>query len=271
MTQLPQYFIWTGTDFEETTPVPDTEILVADSWRMHRGEVWGLTNHLDRFATGMQAQTDRIGPVARLAPGHFESALRRRLQHTAAQHPATDLFPRISFEAGADGLRLVLLIRPAPPVRTSTSLWIPHHTDPRTRPTVKGPDIDLMRRLVAEAPTDDVVLHDGTNVIEATTGALLIWQRPDELVLCQAPQQLASISAQRIANFAKSQSLAVTHRPVTIQQIASGEYPVWFANTLHGISPVTTIAGGTGEKLLDAHPDAARWQAAWWARFTDVL
>src|SRR5699024_9552292 len=180
------------------------------------------------------------------------------------------LFPRISLETDGRAKRLILVARRAPAARATTSLWIPNYTDPRIRPTVKGPDIDLMRRLVSEAPTDDVILHDGTNVIETTTGTLLVWEKPTELVFCQAPHQLASISAQRIAKFAKSQSLTVTHRPVTIQQIATGEYPVWFANTLHGISPVTTIGSSSGEKLIADHPKTALWQAAWWSRFTDV-
>lgn len=271
MTALPQHFSWNGTDFDVTDPVAEGGILVADSWRVHRGDIWGLEDHLHRFFTGMAAQAEHLGSIDPIDRGVFATALRRRLYLVAQQHPGIDLFPRISIEETDGALRVLLLVRPAPMVRATTSLWIPNYTDPRTRPTVKGPDIDLMRRLVSEAPTDDVVLHDGTNVIETTTGALCIWQNPVELVLCQAVGQLASISAQRIAKFAKSQNISVTHRPVTIQQIASGEYSVWFANTLHGISPVPTIASVTGEKLLPAHPHTPHWQAAWWARFSDVL
>ena len=270
MTALPQYFLWMGNDFEPTEPLASEDMIVADSWRVHHGQVWGLEDHLRRFFTGMRAQSAFIGDVDPLDQGAFETALRRRLGIVAQQHPDTDLFPRISIETANGVPRLVLVARQAPTPRTSTSLWIPHYTDPRIRPTVKGPDIDLMRRLVSEAPTDDVVLHDGTNVIETTTGALLIWQQPDELVVCQASQQLASISAQRIAKYATSQGLTVTHRPVTIHQIASGEYPVWFANTLHGISPVSTIRNSAGEKLLPDHPETARWQAAWWSQFTGI-
>ena len=270
MIGLPQYFIWTGHDFEPTEPTIGGDILVADSWRVHRGHIWGLADHLRRFFTGMTVQADSLGTFPPIDEMIFATAVRRCLTLVAQQHPEVDLFPRISLETHGTTRRLVLLARMAPMPRTTTSLWIPHYTDPRIKPTVKGPDIDLMRELVSEAPTDDVVLHDGTNVIETTTGTLLVWQTPDELVICQASQQLASISAQRIAKFAKSQSLHVTHRPVTIQQIASGEYPVWFANTLHGISPVTTIGCSSGEKLLTAHPHTARWQAAWWSQFRGV-
>lgn len=269
MTELPQQFIWNGQDFLTPGPGSNGEILVADSWRVHDGEIWGLADHLDRFFAGITAQASRIRLVESICRGHIETALRRCVNDAVQQFPDTDLFPRISIERHGEQQRLVLLVRPAPAIRTTTSLWIPDYTDPRIRPTVKGPDIDLMRRLVAEAPADDVVLHDGTNVIETTTGALLVWQH-NELVCCQAAGQLASISAQRIAKFAKSQHVTVTHRPVTIQQIASGEYSVWFANTLHGISPVTTIDSATGERLLPAHPATAAWQQAWWTRFARI-
>lgn len=270
MTGLPQHFIWTGHDFEPTAPAEGGEILVADSWRVREGQVWGLEDHLHRFFAGITAQAEHIGEIRAMDPAVFETALRHRLALVAGKYPGIDLFPRISLEADGRERRLILVARRAPTPRPTTSLWIPNYTDPRIRPTVKGPDIDLMRRLVSEAPADDVVLHDGTNVIETTTGTLLVWEKPTELVFCQATQQLASISAQRIAKFAKSQSLAVTHRPVTIQQIATGEYPVWFANTLHGISPVTTIGSASGEKLIVDHPKTALWQAAWWSRFTEV-
>lgn len=261
MTTLPATYHWTGTDFMPAK-APEASIVVADSWRVTDTQVWGLTEHLQRFFRGIRAQHVPHEALEGLEPHRLENALKACF----AQYPGIALFPRLTVEYQADQYRVVLLIRPAPTPRKATSLRIPQYTDPRTRPTVKGPDIGLMRRLVFEAPTDDVVLHDGTNVIETTTGGLIIWHSPTELVLCQADQQLASISVKRIAHYATSQSLHVTRRPVTIQDIATGEYPIWFANTLHGISPVNTIIHGAEEQTVRAHPAAAQWQAAWWAR-----
>ena len=73
-----------------------------------------------------------------------------------------------------------------------------------------------MRRLVSEAPTDDVILHDGTNVIETTTGTLLVWET-NRTGVCRLPSSSRSISAQRIAKFAKSQSL--------IRDSPTGDHP----------------------------------------------
>lgn len=268
MTVLPAAFRWTARGFQPATPQAASHVVVADSWRVHGGTMWGLEQHLDRFMHGMTAQQVRPAEVDLNDIEHFKQHLTALLKDIARQHSGLDLFPRISLNTGKGGRGLVLLVRPAPPIRATTSLWLPDYTDPRIRPTVKGPDIDLMRRLVAEAATDDVVLHDGTNVIEATTGALLMWHTPQELVLCHASQQLASISAQRIAHHARSHHIDVIYRPVSIQQMLTGEYPVWFTNTLHGISPVTTISGGVhGVAQLAFHPETAAWQQAWWANY----
>lgn len=267
MTVYPQYFTWTNQQFVPIDAPDTAELLVADSWRVQHGNSWGLSEHVQRFITGMTAQTARVGQLPKIDPTVFTPALAQHLREVWRQYAATDLFPRISLEPDHADWRIILVVRPAPNVRTATRLWIPHYIDPRTRPTVKGPDISLLRTLVSEIPADDVVLHDGTNVVEATTGALLVWDSPDQLVLCQAPGQLASISARRIAAYAKSQGITVTRRPVTIGQIASGEYPVWFSNTLHGISPVTTVVNDAGAKPIAAHPSVAQWQAAWWTQF----
>ena len=264
---LPLAFIWNHPEFIPIRPDTPSTLLVADSWRVCEGTTWGLEEHLARFMVGMATQHQILGALPNLDVTAFEQALAAQFRDLASRCPGTDFFPRISVEAHEGSYRVVLLVRRAPEIRASTTLRVPEYTDPRIRPTIKGPDIDLMRGLVAEASTDDIVLHDGTNVIETTTGALLVWRTPQDLVLCQATQQLASISAQRIAHHARSRGISVTCRPVTIHEMLTGEYPVWFTNTLHGISPVTTIGDASGETHLVSHPDTAAWQAAWWKRF----
>lgn len=264
---FPQHFAWQDNGFVAIATPDVPEMLVADSWRVRNGTTWGLQDHVHRFFDGVVQQTLSAALLQDVSAEKFGEALQQKLSDISSTRPGVDLFPRISVEPYEDSWRIVLLARPAPQPRQTTSLWIPDYTDPRSRPTVKGPDIHLMGGLVVEAPTDDVVLHDGTNIHEATTGALLLWQTPEHLVLCDATQQLASISAQRIVNYARSHNILVTTRSVTIQELASGEYPVWFSNTLHGISPVTTVGSAAGETHVVAHQAAAQWQAAWWAMF----
>lgn len=267
MTAFPQYFGWLDDDFVPIEQPNTTELEVADSWRVHEGITWGLEDHVQRFMVGIEQQNLNSGLPRGLTAQQLHEALQRKLSEISAAHPGVDLFPRISAESHEASWRIILLVRPAPEPRRTTSLWIPNYTDPRTRPTVKGPDIHLMRGLVDEAPADDVLLHDGTNVHETTTGALLVWHTPEHLVLCQASKQLASISAQRIANHARSLNIDVTTRLVAIQELASGKYPVWFSNTLHGISPVSSVGSATGETQVKTHQAAAQWQTAWWAMF----
>src|SRR5699024_2595485 len=103
------------------------------SWRVRKGEVWGLEDHLHRFFTGMTAQTERIGAIEPIEQETFASALRRRLALVAGKHAGSDLFPRISFETDGGVRRLILVARTAPTPRATTSLWIPNYTDPRIR------------------------------------------------------------------------------------------------------------------------------------------
>src|SRR5690625_2583272 len=244
MTFSPMTFHWTGQDFEPGPSVVEPDILVADSWRVRQGKTWGIQDHIARFVNGIAAQHTVHGAMPSVEPAAFVPALERQLTAIARQQPGTDLFPRISVEKSGECFRTVLLVRPAPQPRETTTLLVPDYTDPRTRPTIKGPDISLLRRLVAQASTDDVVLHDGTNVVETTTGALMVWRAPNEVVFCQSSRQLASISAHRIAEQARARNISVVYRPVSITELASGEYPVWCTNTLHGISAFTTIGDG---------------------------
>lgn len=264
---FPLAFEWTTHGFEPIQPVTQPTLIVADSWRVMDGTTWGLQDHLARFMAGIAAQHTTADPLPNPDFTALQEGLETHLLNIAQRYPQIDFFPRLSVERIDVQYRVVLLVRPAPTVRDTTTLLMPNFTDPRSRPTVKGPDIGLLRGLVAEASTDDVVLHDGTNVIETTTGALLVWRTPQDLVLCQSTQQLASISAHRIVHHARSHDISVTSRPVTIQDLVSGEYPVWCTNTLHGISPVTTINDGNTATLLPSHPQTAAWQAAWWRRF----
>jgi para-aminobenzoate synthetase len=267
MTFNPMTFHWTGQDFEPIAATVEPDILVADSWRARQGTTWGIQDHIARFVNGIAAQHTVHGAVPRVELAAFVPALERQLTAIAQQQPGTDLFPRISVEKSGEYFRTVLLVRPAPQPRETTTLLVPDYTDPRTRPTIKGPDISLLRRLVAQASTDDVVLHDGTNVIETTTGALMLWRAPNEVVLCQSSHQLASISARRVAEQARTCNISVVYRSVSMKELASGQYPVWCTNTLHGISAVTSIGDGQQTTSIASHPDTARWQNAWWRHF----
>lgn len=266
MSFAPMAWHWLDGAFVPAS-IRQSPILVADSWRVHNRNMWGLTDHLHRFTNGLHAQSGAITQIPDFDIEDMQSSIANLIAQLPSGMTAQALFPRLSYEQHPTGQRLVLLLRPAPTVRTTTTLWVPNTTDPRINPTVKGPDIGLLRSLVDSTDADDVVLHNGTTVHETTTGALLVWPTPGHLVLCQAEAQLASISAQRIAHYASQQNIQVTRRKVSLNELTSGRTSVWFTNTLHGISPVTVIASESGQHNVPQHPKTRQWQNAWWEAF----
>ena len=139
----------------------DARIQVMDSFLVAGGAVAGLDLHAARFADSCRRLHGRAVPeqlyasVADLVPGRGR------------------WFPRVELR----GDQFYLRVRPAPPRRETTVLWIPPTTDPRTRPRHKGPDHEALARLRARAVehgADDALLHDGTHAREGANCALLV-------------------------------------------------------------------------------------------------
>ncbi|EFK53663.1 aminotransferase [Corynebacterium genitalium ATCC 33030] len=211
----------------------------VDSWRHRDGRANGLTHHLERF-----------GGV----PDGFVQAMLPLIS-------AGDLFPRIA----RCGSRLFLDVRPAPAPRTTTVLtYTPTAPDPRTQPLLKGPDLDALAqyRDSHQLPgTDDTVIVGAEGgMLETTTGALLAWDG-DTLVL-PSGTWLPSVTSAQIVDRARAIGLSVSSRPL----YPDDNMPLWFANSLHGISPVTEIRGQHA-KTPPAHPRTVEWQAWWWGNF----
>src|SRR5699024_6723402 len=148
MKAFPQHFGWQDGNFVAIAPPESPEILVADSWRVHQGNTWGLQDHVQRFMEGIEQQELDPAVSRDVTVEKFEKALQRKLSRISRVPPGLELFPRIGVETYRWSWRVVLLVRPSPPPRTTTSLRLPGYTDPRIKPTVKGPDIHLLRWLV---------------------------------------------------------------------------------------------------------------------------
>ncbi len=224
---------------------PDGPIDVADSWRHVSGRANGLDLHLTRFER-------TAGP---LPAGFVEKML--PLVGTG------DLFPRI---ASSQGL-LLLDVRPAPPPRTTTRLTYIEAPDPRTQPEVKGPDFAALRAYrtrYQQEGTDDTVIAPEGEMLETTTGALVAW---DGDTLCIPDGVwLPSITLHQVASRARELGLRVERRRLTPEFAA--ERPLWFLNSLHGISPVSQLHVGPDIATPPAHPDAEEWRNWWWAGFS---
>jgi len=225
---------------------PDGPLDVADSWRHSSGRTNGLDLHLERF-------TRTAGPL----PAGFVDGMLALLGEG-------ELFPRI---ASSQGL-LLLDVRPAPPPRPTTHLTYVSAPDPRTRPEVKGPDFAALRAYRARYlvdGTDDVVITDERGaMLETTTGALVAW---DGDTLCIPDGVwLPSVTLHQVVSRARELGLRVERRGLTPEFAA--ECPLWFLNSLHGISPVSQLHVGPDIATPPAHPDAEEWRNWWWAGFS---
>ena len=225
--------------------VPHGPFDVADSWRHSSARTNGLHLHLERFSR-------TAGP---LPPGFVDEMLSLLAQG--------ELFPRIA----AVSSRLLLDIRPAPPARTETRLTYVTAPDPRTQPLVKGPDFGSLRtyRSRHQVPdTDDTVITapDGA-MLETSTGALVMW---DGNMLCIPDGVwLPSVTLHQVTERAESIGLRITQRRITPE--CAADHPLWFLNSLHGISPVSEIRTSSDVITPPPHPDYAQWRDWWWDGF----
>ncbi|WP_408911636.1 aminotransferase class IV [Corynebacterium gottingense] len=237
-------YAWRGSFVERD--FPDGPLEVVDSWRHSSGRAHGLEAHLARFVR-------TAGPL----PAGFVDAMLPLLAEG-------ELFPRIALSAGL----LLLDVRPAPAPRACTALTYVTADDPRTKPEVKGPDFAAFRAYRSRyqvAGTDDTVIVDAEGaMLETTTGALVMWDG-DTLCLPDGVW-LPSITLHQVVARAESLGLPVERR--RLLPGAGAEHPLWFLNSLHGISPVSELRDGTRVVTPPAHPSFDEWRDWWWGGFT---
>lgn len=238
-------YIWRDGTFLPCSR-PAASCTVADSWRHSAGRTHGLHLHLERFESA-------AGPL----PAGFVSAMLELLAEG-------ELFPRIALIEG----NLYLDIRPAPTPRAHTRLTYAQAPDPRAHPLIKGPDLPALaayREQYQESGTDDTAIVGAPGTIaETTTGALIAWDG-DTLVL-PTGVRLPSVTLRQVLHRCNEGGISSAQRPLTLALAA--ECPLWFINSLHGISPVSYIHTPHGAITPPPHPDAASWQKWWWQGFS---
>ena len=238
-------YLWHEGSFIPSQPHPDP-FDVADSWRMLG----------DAHSNALRLHLRRFESVAGPLPAGFVPTM---LQLFAPG----DLFPRISLTAG----QLRLDIRPAPPARPVTRLTYAQAPDPRSQPLVKGPDFPALARYRAEHQvdgTDDTAIVDSTGAMaETTTGALVAWD--GETLVLPTGTALPSITLHQVTRRAAALGIRTETRPLTLELATA--CPLWFLNSLHGISPVTELHTPTGIIYPPCNPHTAAWQQWWWDSF----
>jgi branched-subunit amino acid aminotransferase/4-amino-4-deoxychorismate lyase len=214
----------------------DPRLLVADSWLVDDGSTLALDVHRDRFA----------GSVAEVPGGPDADEVRAFWTAAVAVLPRTGAwFPRAELVAGDgpddDGhARLRLRLRPAPPRRRSAVLATATH-DPRTQPTVKGPDLPALGSLVADVRSrgadEAVLLSPEGHVVEGAWSSI-VWWRGDALCLpADDLPRLPGVTARSLTTLAAVLGVDVLHDRTRPDELDGFE--VWSLSALHGIRIVT--------------------------------
>lgn len=216
----------------ELTPDGASSVVpaVIDSWLLENGRVRGLDLHEARFRGSCLAL---LPSLSELVLEEFFGAVRSCLPGDGRW------FPRIEAYAGIRPM-LALRLRPAPPYTGAIALWIPSHPDPRSKPAVKGPDLQALAALrgqARDAGADDAVLYTSEGIVLETAHAALLWWRGERLCVPAADLAvLPSVTRTLVSAVAQNMGIEVIHERCHIDELVT--LPSWTVNALHGIRSV---------------------------------
>jgi len=226
-------------------------VAVADSWLIEEGSTTGPDLHRDRFLSSAA----ELGNVAELELAW--DALNPLLPQDGRWFPRVDLL--------ASG-QLTLALRSAPPRESSVVAWLMEEPDPRLLPQRKGPELELLDGLRAQARehgAGEAVLSDRDGyLLEGAYSSLLWWQGER---LCAVPDDapvLPGITRRLLLKIAAEDGVEVDFFLPRPADLAGRE--VWLVGSLHGIR---AVSGWVPEGL--AAGDAVR--AATWQRRLNQL
>lgn len=229
-------------------------LLVADSWLVEDGLVRALDVHRDRFADSVAAALREAAPTADavdtaaggLDVDAFWPAAVDRLPRTGAWFPRVELVSGAARDGRDDGPpELRLLLRPAPARTRSVVLATAPH-DPRTRPTVKGPDLRALGRVrkdVGHRGADEAVLLDPDGHVVDGAWSSIVWWRGDALCLpADDLPRLPGVTVRTLATLAAVLGVDVLHERTTPAELDGFE--IWTTSALQGIRIVTDWVDG---------------------------
>lgn len=226
-----------------------TIIEAADSWLVSGGLTLGIDLHRSRFLTSIPRERHRELDVA----GFWDAAL-------AIIPREGDWFPRVELHSRDGAPRLVFRLRTAPERSRSAVLASWTGRDPRTAPTVKGPDLDAMMRIrtsvQGSGATEAVILSSAGFVVEGAYSALLWWRGS---ILCGPPAEfprIDSVTARSVLTIAAALGIDTHEEAVTPAELDGTE--VWVLSALHGIRIATAWVNGPDLAELPGRLDTWR-------------
>ncbi|WP_349897061.1 aminotransferase class IV [Parafrigoribacterium soli] len=208
---------------------------VADSWLVSDSLVLALELHRSRFFASIKARG-------------FDAAIAEEFWDAAVDAiPRTgDWFPRVELVSRAGAPHLQFRLRSAPARSRSIVLATHVGDDPRTAPTIKGPDLAAMLRIRTEVQAlgaDDAVLLSPLGFVVEGAHTSLLWWRGN--VLCAPPAEFGRIdrvTAKSILTLATVLGVKLSYEAVAPRELEGLE--VWAVNALHGIRLVTSWIDG---------------------------
>jgi branched-subunit amino acid aminotransferase/4-amino-4-deoxychorismate lyase len=213
----------------------DTVVEVADSWFVGAGRAFALGLHRGRFLGSISPERH-----AQLDVEAFWDAV------IAAIPREGDWFPRVELQSRGGAPLLVFRLRSAPERTRSVVVASNPGADPRTAPTVKGPDLESMLRIrtavQARGAEEAIVLSDDGYVVEGAYSGLLWWRGE---ILCGPADELErvdSVTAKSVLALAAALGTEVFHEAVTPAELDGVE--LWALSALHGIRIVTEWVDG---------------------------
>jgi branched-subunit amino acid aminotransferase/4-amino-4-deoxychorismate lyase len=216
-----------------------SRIVAADSWFVTDGMALSLGLHRSRFLAAAPAAAE-----------FWDAAI-------AAIPRDGDWFPRVELH---EPRRLVFRLRTAPERTRSAVLASWTGPDPRTDPTVKGPDLGAMLRIRTavqpEGADEAVILTDDGYVVEGAYSSLLWWRGE---ILCGPPasfERIDSVTARSVLTLAQALGIDTHEEAVTPAELDGTE--LWALSALHGIRIVTRWVGGP--ELAEKPGRLAQWR-----------
>jgi branched-subunit amino acid aminotransferase/4-amino-4-deoxychorismate lyase len=243
---------FTGSDLTPVTwcqPGEET-VVVADSWRVVEGQAVGLGHHLKRFRSS-------VAKVAAEESGRVDGFI----------HAAVDLipttgewFPRIECVVTRHGHLFRFYHREAPERLTTATLATATH-DPRTKPLVKGPDLDALMALRREvAPTganEAVILTPDGFIAEGAYSSLIVWPPglTEMWVVDADVPRIPSVTEEVVTDIARRVGIPVLGKKMRPKDL--DQHVVWVVSALHGIREATSWVDGP--TLAQATDTAREW------------
>ena len=224
--------------FDSGELVPITHALaerlsVADSFLVQNGQAIALERHFNRFSESVSEFEDLDLEI-------FFEAVRKVIPSSGVW------FPRLEYrDSQPSGQRLFLRLRPAPDRTETLTLWTYPESDPRERPSTKGPDLSLcqqIRRTANLHGADEAVLLSPDGYVADGALSSIVWVKDNTLF---APDDstpwLPSVTRALAIELAQQAGFDIALVSAKPSELSGAE--VWSLSALQGIRGVTAWNG----------------------------